>query len=47
MVIATTLLTTDTQVGWCVDDNDDAYIGESILFYPIYQLTSMVLTLDF
>ncbi len=25
------------QVGWCVDDNDDPYIGEPILFYPIYQ----------
>src|SRR5210317_142353 len=30
--------TTTIQVGWCVDDNDDAYIGEPILFYPIYQL---------
>ena len=29
--------TTTIQVGWCVDDNDDAYIGEPILFYPIYQ----------
>jgi hypothetical protein len=28
---------TTIQVGWCVDDNDDAYIGEPILFYPIYQ----------
>ena len=29
--------TTTIQVGWCVDDNDDPYIGEPILFYPIYQ----------
>jgi len=28
---------TTIQVGWCVDDNDDPYIGEPILFYPIYQ----------
>ena len=25
------------QYGWCVDDNDDPYLGEPILFYPIYQ----------
>lgn len=29
--------TTTIQVGWCVDDNDDPYIGEPILFYPVYQ----------
>ena len=29
--------TTTIQVGWCVDDNDGPYIGEPILFYPIYQ----------
>ena len=33
-----TTTTTTVQVGWSVDDNDDAYIGEPILFYPIYQL---------
>ena len=26
---------TDTQVGWFVDDNDDPYLGEALLFYPI------------
>jgi len=25
------------QVGWSVDDNDDPYIGEPLLFYPILQ----------
>ena len=30
---------TDVQVGWCVDDNDDPYIGEPVLFYPI-QITN-------
>lgn len=28
---------TTAQVGWCVDDNDEPYLGEPILFYPIYQ----------
>ena len=26
---------TDAQVGWFVDDNDDPYLGEALLFYPI------------
>jgi hypothetical protein len=30
---------TDAQVGWCVDDNDDPYLGEPVLFYPI-QITN-------
>ena len=29
---------TTVQVGWCVDDNDDPYIGDPILFYPIRQV---------
>ena len=28
---------TTAQVGWCVDDNDESYLGEPVLFYPIYQ----------
>lgn len=28
---------TTVQYGWCVDDNDESYLGEPILFYPIYQ----------
>ena len=28
---------TTVQVGWCVNDNDEPYLGEPILFYPIYQ----------
>lgn len=30
---------TDAQVGWFVDDNDDPYLGEALLFYPI-QITN-------
>jgi len=26
---------TDAQVGWFVDDNDDPYLGDPLLFYPI------------
>lgn len=29
------LAQTDAQVGWFVDDNDDPYLGEALLFYPI------------
>ena len=25
------------QVGWMVNDNDEPYLGEPVLFYPIYQ----------
>ena len=28
---------TTAQVGWCVDDNDESYLGEPVLFYPVYQ----------
>ena len=28
---------TTAQYGWCVDDNDDSYLGSPVLFYPIYQ----------
>ena len=28
---------TTAQVGWCVDDNDESFLGEPILFYPVYQ----------
>lgn len=30
---------TDAQVGWFVDDNDDPYLGDPLLFYPI-QITN-------
>lgn len=30
---------TDAQVGWFVDDNDDPYLGQALLFYPI-QITN-------
>ena len=30
---------TDAQVGWFVDDNDQAYLGQPLLFYPI-QITN-------
>ncbi len=33
------LAQTDAQVGWFVDDNDDPYLGEALLFYPI-QITN-------
>ena len=32
----TTGANTDIQFGWFVDDNDESYIGEPLLFYPIY-----------
>ena len=28
---------TTAQNGWMVDDNDDSYLGDPVLFYPIYQ----------
>ena len=28
---------TTAQFGWMVDDNDESYLGEPVLFYPIYQ----------
>jgi len=28
---------TTAQYGWCVNDNDEAYLGSPVLFYPIYQ----------
>ena len=28
---------TTAQVGWMVDDNDESYLGDPVLFYPIYQ----------
>ena len=28
---------TTAQFGWMVDDNDESYLGDPVLFYPIYQ----------
>ena len=28
---------TTVQFGWMVDDNDESYLGEPVLFYPVYQ----------
>lgn len=37
LIDGNTALDTDIQVGWCVDDNQDPYIGSPLLFYPIRQ----------
>jgi len=39
LVDSSTSNNTDVQVGWFVDDNDDAYLGDPLLFYPI-QITN-------
>tara|TARA_R110000751_G_scaffold143371_1_gene246725 strand:+ start:3440 stop:5521 length:2082 start_codon:yes stop_codon:yes gene_type:complete len=37
LIDVATSATKTIQYGWCVNDNDDPYLGDPVLFYPIYQ----------
>ena len=44
LIDGNTATDTDIQVGWCVDDNQDSYIGEPLLFYPIRQSSATAIS---